>query len=565
MQEADWRTIPFKVGDWTVDPAANRLFRGDREVRVEPKAMRVLSYLAERRGEVVSRHDLEAHVWTGMVVTDDAVTNTVIKLRKALGDKARDPTYIETIAKSGYRLIAEISVVATPEGPTAAATHASTGMPPHGQPSWSKILIIGLLVLSGTLVFWFTAGPPGSNPGPAAQTPSTGPVVAVLPFENLSADPDQDYFSDGITEDLITDLSKITGLRVVARNSVFAYKGSTETEQQIGADLRARYIVKGSVRRAEERLRINVRLTDAKDGSNRWAERYDREISDIFRLQDEITRRVVSALRVTLSSDDRQRLLRKYTASVEAYDLFLHGLDHYGRRSGEDNALAKEFFERAIAIDPGFARAYAGLALTYTINAVNGWGATLEQSLTQAEALVSKAQELDADLPQVHFVTGEVAMYRGKHTAALDEVARAIELKPSYADAYALLGWVLHFAGRPQEGLMAMERAIELNPNVPGAYRMVQGALRYELEEFAEAVQMLELAVEGNPNYQLARVFLAAAHAAAGHQEEANWQISEILMLNPDFSLADVERGAPFRDPIYRERFLRDLNRAGLM
>lgn len=133
------------------------------------------------------------------------------------------------------------------------------------------------------------------------------------------------------------------------------------------------------------------------------------------------------------------------------------------------------------------------------------------------------------------------------------------------AAAYALLGWVLHFAGRPQEGLVAMERAIDLNPNVPGAYRMVQGALRYELEEFAKAVQMLELAVEGNPNYQLARVFLAAAHAAAGHQEEANWQISEILMLNPDFSLADVERGAPFRDPIYRERFLQDLKRAGLM
>jgi TolB-like protein/DNA-binding winged helix-turn-helix (wHTH) protein/Tfp pilus assembly protein PilF len=556
MQEAHRRTTPFKVGDWTVDPAANRLFRGEREVRVEPKVMRVLTYLAERQGEVVSRHDLEAHVWTGMIVTDDAVTNTVIKLRRALGDKARNPAYIETIAKSGYRLIAKVSAVATQDDSTTPA--------PHGQPSWSKILIIGLLVLSGTLVFWFTARPPVSTPDPIAHIPAPGPLVAVLPFENLSADPEQDYFSDGITEDLITDLSKIAGLRVVARNSVFAYKGSTETEQQIGADLRARYIVKGSVRRAEQRLRINVRLADATDGSNRWAERYDREISDIFRVQDEITRRVVGALRVTLSSDDRQRLLRKYTASVEAYDLFLHGLDHYGRRSGEDNALAKDFFERAIAIDPGFARAYAGLALTYTINAVNGWGATLEQSLTQAEALVNKAQELDADLPQVHFVTGEVQMYRGNYVAALDEVARAIELKPSYADAYALLGWVLHFAGRPQEGLVAMQRAIELNPNVPGAYRMVQGALRYALEEFTEAVRMLELAVEGNPNYQLARVFLAAAHAAAGHEEEAKWQISEILMLNPDFSLADVERGAPFRDPAYRERFLRDLKRAGL-
>lgn len=553
MHNTSESTAPFRVGEWTVDPAANRLLGADEEVRVEPKAMRVLAYLATRQGEVVTRHDLEANVWTGMIVTDDAVTNTVIKLRKALGDNARDPRYIETIAKSGYRLIAEIS---TPD--------AAAGSAPARQPSWSKVLFMAVLVLAGILVFWMTATPPVLQPRGTAPTAAARPSVAVLPFQNLSADPEQDYFSDGITEDLITDLSKIAGLRVVARNSVFAYKGSTETEQQIGAELRARYILKGSVRRANGRLRINVRLTDASDGSNRWAERYDRNISDIFHLQDEITQRVVTALRVELSPGDRKRLVRDYATSIEAYDLYLRGLTHYGRRSGEDNALAQEYFEQAIAIEPGFAGAYAGLALTYTINAINGWGASFEQSLAQAEGLVDKARQLDQDLPQVHFVSAEIEMYRGAYAAALDELARAIELKPSYADAYALLGWVLHFAGRPQEGLLALEQAVDLNPRVPAAYHMVQGALRYELEEISDALRALALAVDSNPNYQLARVFLAAAHSAAGQVDEARWQISEVLTLNPDFSLADVERGAPIRDPNYKERLLRDLRRAGL-
>jgi len=560
MAERSAGAVTFIVGDWTVEPAANRLFRADREVRVEPKVMRVLTYLVERRGAVVSRHDLEANVWTGMIVTDDAVTNTVIKLRKALGDDARDPRYIETIAKTGYRLIAEVS----PAPPAADQISPSRAETAAAQPSWSKVLFLGLLVLLGVLVFWLTAISPQPSQGQAEHVLAGKPMVAVLPFENLSGDPEQDYFSDGITEDLITDLSNIAGLRVVARNSAFVYKGSAQTEQQIGAELHARYVVKGSVRRVDERLRINVRLTDAKDGSNRWAERYDRGISDIFHLQDEIAQRVVSALQIELSSGDRERLVRDYATSIEAYDVFLRGLDHYGRRSGEDNKLAKEFFERAIAIEPGYARAYAGLALTYTIGAVNGWGASLEQSLAQADALIQKASQLDDALPQIHFVAGEISMYRRNYAAALDELARAIELKPSYADAYALMGWVLHFAGRPQEGLEAMRQAVDLNPRVPGAYYMVEGALRYELEENSEATRLLELAVESNPNYQLARVFLAAVYAAQENHEDARWQIDEIRTLNPDLTLADVERGAPIRDPKYKERFLRDLRRAGL-
>jgi TolB-like protein/Tfp pilus assembly protein PilF len=538
------------------------MFRAGQEVRLEPKVMRVLAYLVERHGEVVSRHDLEANVWTGVIVTDDAVTNTIIKLRKALGDDARKPRYIETIAKAGYRLIAETGFPEKKAEP--ALIKPASNLVGWSQRLWFKTLIAGLGVLLGASILWWATVPTNAPP-PAADHPlELKPVIAVLPFENLSADPEQEYFANGITEDLITDLSKLAGLRVVARNSSFAYKDSGETAAEIGSQLHARYLLMGSVRKDGKQLRINIRLTDTKDGSNRWAERYDRKATDIFRLQDEITNNVVSVLQVELSTRERQRLLKNYATDFEAYDLFLHGLDHFGRRSREDSVLAKEYFGKAITIAPKFARAYASLALTHTRDVFDGRENSRDASLAMAESLVSKARQLDDSLPQVHFVSAEIAMYRGNYAAALDHVSRAIESKPSYADGYGLLGWILHWAGRPADGLQAIDKAFELNPRVPSLYYLVKGALRYELDEIAEATQLLETAVEKNPNNHVVRVFLAAAYAAGENLDEARWQVDEILVLNPDFTLAHVERVAPIRDPNYRDRFLRDLQRAGL-
>ena len=561
MPERSIVTTTFNVGDWTIEPAANRVFRADEEVRLEPKVMRVLVYLAERHGEVVSRNDLEANVWSGMIVTDDAVTNAVIKLRRALGDNARDPRYIETIAKTGYRLIAKTEATEPEaEPPTVEPAPAPGG---RLQRMWFKTLIAGLgVLLGGSILWWATVST--NAPPPAADDPSElKPVIAVLPFENLSADPEQEYFANGITEDLITDLSKLAGLRVVARNSVFAYKGSGETAVEIGSQLHARFLLMGNVRRTAEQLRINIRLIDTQDGSNRWAERYERKTADIFRLQDEITNNVVSVLQVELSSEDRQGLIKDYATNIEAYDLFLRGQDQFGRRSGEASVLAKEFFEAAIAIAPNFARAYASLALAHTRAVFDGRGVSRNESLAIAESLARKAHQLDEKLPQVHFVNAEVAMYGGDYAAALDHVSRALELKPSYADGYALSGWILHWAGRPAEGLHAIDKAIELNPRVPGVYLLVKGALHYELEQIAEATRLLEKAVEKNPNYNLVRVFLAAAYVASGNLDAASWQVEEILSLNPEFTLTYLQDVAPIRDPIYKDRFLRDLQRAG--
>jgi TolB-like protein len=499
-------------------------------------------------------------VWTGVVVGYDTLTGAIQKLRKAFKDDSRNPRFIETISKKGYRVVATvIHGNLQPADTRPPVKNESTTKSELPKLTLIRVSLYTAALLLAAALLWLTPWKNGED-----VVPSDSRSIAVLPFENLSEDPEQDYFANGITEDLITDLSKVTGLRVVASNSVFTYQNSVETEQKIGTDLRVRYIVRGNVRRENERLRINVRLLDVRDGSNRWAERYDRSISGIFQLQDEITRQVVSALQIELSVDERQRIIDNYATSVVAYDLYLKGLDHYGRRSGEDNALAQYYFQRAIDSEPDFARAYAGLALTYALNSINGWGSSLDRSLAQAESLALKAKQLNPGLPQAYFVLGVVEMYKLNHPKAIRELEKAIKLKPSYADAYGLLAWILHFAGRPEEGLHAMDKAIDLNPRVPGIYLMVQGALQYELEDFPKAIHLLEQAVEINPGFQLARVFLAASYAAEERLQDARWQVIEIIALNPEFSLTTVEQGSPIRDPDYRERLLRDLRRAGL-
>lgn len=542
---------PFTVGEWLVDPLANELHRDAATAKLEPKVMRVLCILAERPGTVVAREELESRVWAGMVVTSDAVTNTIIKLRKVLGDDSRHPSYIETISKTGYRLIAEVR-----PGPTATLAPGNPNiLKMRRQGRWLVPLMVALL-----LGFWLAS----PEYGVRDAKPEQSRRVAVLPFENLSADPKQDYFADGITEDLITDLSKISGLEVIARNSAFAYKGSREREQAIAADLGVAYLLKGSVQRSGDRIRINARLTDGRDGDNLWADRYDSQIEDVFDIQDEITTRIVTALEVEIAPKEHSRVGQRDTASVGAYDALLRGLDHFGRRSAENNRLAKQHYEHAIALDPGFARAYAGLAMVYARDATDGWDPDPEIALSRAAELAEKAQRLDPSLPQAYFVEGLLELFRGNHEAAFRNAEHAISIKPSYADAYALRAWVQHFDGHIAGGLASMEQAVRLNPRIPSVYRLLRGTLYYAQADLERALSDLEAAVEVNPNYQNLRIWLAAAYAAAGRIDEAQWQSREILALHPGFSASQSLWAFPIRDPAYRERFLADLRRAGL-
>ena len=550
---------PFAVGEWEVHGRSNELRRGATTLKLEPKVMQVLCFLASRPGQAVTREELEAEAWPRVVVTYDALTSAIIKLRKALGDDARNPRYIETLSKSGYRLIADVRPLEA--GPDRPATEA-----PAPRRRLPRLALGSALIAAAGLLAWLTLTPddPPTPDAEGAQTPRAPPGIAVLPFENLGAAPEQDYFADGITEDLITDLSKLPGLRVVARNSAFAYRGTAEDEGVIARELGVDYLLKGSVQRSADRIRINVRLTGGAQGGNLWAERYDRTLEDLFALQDEIAASILSALELKIAPGDRARLGRDHVASIQAYDAFLRGLDHYGRRSLDDTQQAIQHYRRAIALDPGFARAYAGLALVYTRDAVDGWDLTAGDALARAAELTEQARRLDPTVPQIYFVQGQIELFRRNYPAAIRNAEKAIEIKPNYADAHALLAWILHFAGRPEDGLASMERAVRLNPRVPAVYRVIRGTLSYAKEQIDQAVVDIESAADASPSYQLLRVWLAAVYAAAGRLEDAAWESQEILALDPDFSIAHVERAFPIRDPLYRERFLADLRRAGL-
>jgi adenylate cyclase len=317
------------------------------------------------------------------------------------------------------------------------------------------------------------------------------------------------------------------------------------------------------VQRAGPRLRINVRLVDTDEERNRWAERYDRDLTDIFRIQDEITAHVVSALQVELAPGEQQRLLRRYATSVEAYDAFLRGLDLLGRRASADNPEARAYFERAIELEPGFARAYAGLAMTHALQALYSHGPEVAGSLRRAESLARRGLEIDGSVPQLRYALGLVEMYRGNLAAAISEVSLAIGLRPSYADAYGLLAWILHFAGQPSEGLEALRQAKALNPRVPALFRTVEAALHYAQGDLELARQQLEISIAMSPNQLLTRLFLVAVYAANGELEAARWEVAELKGLDPDFQL-DLDYGFPVRNPTYRERLLADLKRAGL-
>lgn len=559
-REPPIRAGHWRVGDWRVDTRANEIWCGAEKVRLEPKVMQVLSYLAERPGTVVSREELEAVAWPRMVVTSDAVTGTIIKLRKALGDEARRPRYIETVSKSGYRLIAKVS-----RGPPL-ITASQGDSPPKPRPRILVALpLVMLLAMAGGLWLLLRDGePPASDPNANVLLLDQKPGIAVLPFENLGAAPEQDYFADGITEDLTTDLSKLSGLRVLARDSALTFKDSREDARRVAEQLGVDYLLKGSVQRFAGRVRINAHLIDGRRGGNLWAERYDREIEDIFAIQDEIAGRIVAALAVEIAPADRSRLTHQPQASVQAYDAFLRGLDFQGRRSRDDVQQAIEHYQRAITLDPGFARAYAGLAMVYMRDVVDGWDLAQGDALDQAADLNEKAKRLDPSVHQIYFVDGFIELFRRDYEAAIRNAEHAIAINPNYADGHALLAWTLHFAGRPSEGLASMERAVRLNPRVPAIYRLVRGALYYSMEERDRALADFEHAVEISPSFQLARTWLAAAYAGVKRLAEAQWEAQELLALDPSFSIARVEQALPIRDPEYRERFVNDLRLAGL-
>lgn len=389
------------------------------------------------------------------------------------------------------------------------------------------------------------------------------PSIVVLPFLNLSGDSEQEYFSDGITEDLITDISKLSGLFVISRNSAFLYKGKAARPEHVSKELGVRYMLEGSVRKAGSRVRITAQLIDATTGYHLWAERYDRELQDIFAVQDEVTQKIVSALKITITPSEEARSHRAPTNNLEAYDFFLRGLEHHAQRTPNANTTARQMFEQAIALDPQFASAYAMLGRTYLTELAFQLGQR-DVAEQQLFTFAQRAVALDDTLPIAHETLAYSYLGQKKYDLAIAAAQRAIALDPNSADTHITLGEILCFSGQPQEALPLVEQAMRLNPRYPVSYLWSLGQVYALLGRNEEAITAVQRLLTRKPDHITAHVLLAALFSEQGRTEEAQQEVAAILRINPQFSLANLRDRIPYKNPATLERMVTGLQKAGL-
>ncbi|MCL5778945.1 tetratricopeptide repeat protein [Limibaculum sp. FT325] len=425
----------------------------------------------------------------------------------------------------------------------------------------AALAISVLILIGGVAALWTQFGAPVFNGGETRAAAVSG--IAVLPFQNMSGDTEQDYFSEGITSDLINDLSRVSGLLVIARSTMFTYRGATVGARQVSDELGVEYVLEGSVQKVSDRVRVNVQLVEATTERQLWAERYDRHLSDVFSMQDDITGRIISALAVQLTDQEQARLAEATKANPEAYDLLLHGLEQYRRYTRETNLLARDYFFRAIEIEPGFARAYADLALTYYFDALFNW-APVDESIALAEKWAMTALTLDEDLPQVHFALCDVYRIQRRFDDAIAAARRAIALDPNYADGYAILGLTLIYAGEVDEGIAAIETAIKLNPRAPFYYQQNLGLAYYLSGRYEDAATALESVLARNPHFLQGHLLLAATYAQIDRLPDAEWEIAEAQSLSPGISISHERLTGQFRDSDDMSRYIEGLRKAGL-
>ena len=404
-------------------------------------------------------------------------------------------------------------------------------------------------------------GPLSERPTTSARRPSVFPSIAVLPFANFGGDPEQEYFADGITEDLITELSRFQEIRVIARNSVMAYKNSPVRVQEVGRDLGVRYVLEGSVRKAGARVRITAQLIDSATGHHLWAERFDRELADIFEVQDEVTSRIVATLAGKLAESERRRARSGQTENLEAYDCVLRGRELWERFTPEANREARRLYENAIELDPDYARAYASLAWTYLVEHTERWAGPDDQPLERALEYARQGVRVNRASHSNHLALGQVCLSMGLHDEALEALETAIALNPNDADGYAFLARALSFGGQPEQGIDLIEKAQRLNPTAPRWYAWNLGMALYIARRYDDAVTAFR---KGGPLGDVGYRWLAAAYGQLGREQEARAAAEAYLKLTPDFSIGRHLGILHFRRAEDREHYAEGLRKAGL-
>ena len=549
----------LRVGDWTVEPALNQLSATGKTVKLEPKSMAALIYLANRPGQVVSREALLSAVWPGVVVGDDSLTQVVIKLRKALADDSDEPAYIQTITKGGYRLVAPVvraaEISSAPVRPDSEHLYAER----KRRVTWMAGAGVAALLLAAAGAWWIK----GERVAPVASTEAARlaqPTVAIRPFEALGNDPQEVLLARGVTADLLTDLSKVPGLWII---------GFAPMDDRAGGEARSdappvRYLVSGAVQRVDKHLRLHVHLTDAKTGKQLWSERFDRPLSDLFAIQDELGPKIVGMLPAKVSQAELQRMAQRHTRNLEAYEYFQRGQAALLTRQRAGNETAREMFRRAIELDAAFARAYAGLALTYAADYRNQWSGNGAAALDRAFDMARTAHQINPDVPETYWVLAYVHAQRREHEQALKYLETAVRLYPSFADGYALMGSINTFVGRPADSVPLIRTAMRLDPKSGYLYFLVLGRAYLFLGDLEQARVNLEEALRRNPEYLETHVYAAALHAAAGNRTSAAWEAEEIRALQPGFSGRRWVESYPMTDSAQKRKLMQALAEAGL-
>jgi TolB-like protein/DNA-binding winged helix-turn-helix (wHTH) protein len=539
--------MQFHFDDHVLDTRRRELQRGPVRIAVEPQVFDLLVYLVQNRDRVVSRDDLIASVWGGRIVSDSALAARLNAVRKAIGDSGKAQRLIRTIPRRGFRFVGTVRV--EPAGDD------STGAPDARSGDRPEILRPAL--------------PAPHRPAlPAPHRPALPapdrPAIAVLPFVNMSDEPEQEYFSDGISEDIVTALSKLRWFFVIARNSSFAYKGRSIPMRQIAEELGVRYLVEGSVRKSGGRVRITAQLNDAASGSQLWAERYDRALADVFAVQDEITEAIVAAIEPQVYAAENFRAQRKPPESLDAWDLLMRALSHYWRVTRQDNIAAQALLERAVAIDPDYCQALAVLAVSHTFGAHMGWE-DRAKAVPAAERAALAAIRVDSEDPWAHLAIATVYVYAGRFDDALAEFEAALLLNPNFSLAQGYYGLVLSYCDRWEEGAEAARRAARLSPRDPfsAIYSGVAAYAEFVGRNYDEAMRLAREAIRQRLDFVGAHRVLTAAAAMAGEIDLAKAALQDLRRAQPDISLAWIADRMPIKEA-EREHYLEAFRRAGL-
>src|SRR6267378_4744368 len=444
--------------DCDIDLERRELRRAGIAVHVEPQVFDLLAYLAQNGDRVVTKDEIFASVWEGRIVSDSTRTSRINAARKVIGNSGKEQRVIRTVARKGMRFVGDVKT--QPDRPEPADVMNSS---------------------------------PDAIDGPtraALQLPDR-PAIAVLPFVNMSGDLEQEYFSDGISEDIITGLSKLRWFFVIARNSSFTYKGKSVHMRQIAEELGVGYVVEGSVRKSGDRVRITAQLNDVATGSHIWAERYDRDLADVFAVQDEITESIVAAIEPQLYAAENFRAKRKPPESMDAWDLVMRALSHYWRVTRQDNLVAQALLEKAISVDPAYGQALSLLASCHTFSAHMGWQ-DMSKVVPVAERAALAAIRADSEDAWAHYALASVYLFNRRFDDCIAEFELALRLNPNFLPARGIYGVALSYRGRWEEGDRAAREALKFSPRDPfaGIYCGVAAYCQYIGRNYAEAIRL---------------------------------------------------------------------------